>query len=157
MDTTPYYLLAVLKDELTAFLTSASLNDSIVVDGNKYNDKGCGDFTGFYDWLRDSEERVIGIRYYPFEDVDFLFEVIRSFEYIEIAADNNSFNIYFSDERHIDESKSDDQSFGDNKVYKSESGEYLISFNATGVKELFSYNSALYGSMLLTNLLADKI
>ena len=43
-----------------------------VIGSKQYRDANFGQWTGFYDWLRDSKEQVLGVRYWPFEDTEFL-------------------------------------------------------------------------------------
>src|ERR1700691_4567426 len=46
---------------------------SLVSEGKCYRDAGFGGFTEFYDWLRNSCDEVLGVRYYLCSDTDFLF------------------------------------------------------------------------------------
>lgn len=145
-----YFLLVVLRAELAVSLTTADIDqvESIVIDGAEYMDMGYADFAGFTDWLRDSSGRVLGVRLSPFEDLEFLFDVVKSLGYVDLDRGSKYFNIYFSDERLYDEARSDDQAFGGNKVYASEGGEYLLTFNAAGVKEAFTNGGVLYSATL---------
>jgi hypothetical protein len=149
-----YYLFIVLRSELTLCLSTVDIEEakSIFIDSIEYKDMGYAGFTGFVDWLRTKDERIIGVRYWPFEGLGVLFNIARPFSYVEIEMKDKGIIFYFSDERNFDEMNSSDQVFGDNKIYKSDVGEYLISFNVTEFKDTFSYNAALYPAMLMTNL-----
>lgn len=137
MDENNCYLLIVLKPELTLSLWLGDVDDytSLVVADIEFKEVAGGSFNGFYDWLRDSEGRVLGVRYYPFEDYCFLFSVVTELDFVEVVESDTCFNIYFSGDSELDESKSCDQAFGGNKIFKSAGGEYFISFDATEVKD----------------------
>jgi hypothetical protein len=133
-----YHLLVVLKQDLTPFVVRGELDEQLTVGGTTFMDTGYGDFTGFYDWLRNSKGQILGVRYYPFEDIHFLFDIVGTLNYIDASRNREVFNIYFSDDRVFDESVSDDQAFGGNKVYQSWSGEYAVSFAATDMVDFLS-------------------
>ena len=125
-------LIVMLRKELVLAAASQCPNEVFVCQGARYIDQGYGDFTGFYDWLRTAGGLVIGVRYYPVQEVEFLCTLTEPLPYVEIDPQTRILTLYFSEDRGVEPSISADQDFGDNKVYKSETGEYGLSFNARG-------------------------
>ena len=76
-----------------------------------YEDIGKGDWNGFYDWLRDENKKVIGIRYWPYRERKFIIEAIHGYPYVETEAEKCS-KIFFSSARVFVEELSADQEFG---------------------------------------------
>lgn len=91
---------------------------SIHLDGISFTDTGAGDWLGFYDWLRNSEGTVLGVRQYIDDRSSILLE--KSFSGTEVEAEHGIVRIYFGEERDFDETKSCDQSFGDNRLLVAE-------------------------------------
>lgn len=86
-----------------------------LLDGIEYTDSNFDDFSGFYDYLRNSAGEILGVRFLPFEDYDF-----NEKELIFLASETET----------IDEEKSDDQRFGENKIYRTRNGNILLTFPA---------------------------
>jgi hypothetical protein len=122
----------MLSKELVLAAASPCPGNVFVCQGARYTDQGYGDFTGFYDWLRTPRGLVIGVRYYPVQEVEFLCKLAAHLSYVEIDPKTRIVTLYFSEDRGVEPSLSADQDFGDNQVYKSDAGEYGISFNARG-------------------------
>jgi|GEM_PF-4489811 len=137
-------LIVILKEEMVLVATSECPSESFVFESNYYKDIGYGDFTGFYDWLRNNDDQIIGVRYYPFKELEFLCDAIEHLSYIVIEPKTKILSLYFSDDHGAEQYSSDDQDFGDNRVYKSDAGEYAISFNAYG---FFSYSGIIVDSL----------
>jgi hypothetical protein len=126
-------LVVVCTDEIATAVVPCCPERSFVFENDFYEDQGFGDFTGFYDWLRNAEGRVIGVRYLPADELEFLCNAIAQLPYVVVDPQINSIELYFSDDRSIDESVSNDQEFGDNRLFKSASGTFALSFNASEV------------------------
>jgi len=109
------YLLVELSDTPRFWLAGEIPDERFLLNGVEYEDTGFGDFIGFYDYLRDTAGEVLGVRFFPFEDLDFA---------------ENKINLFASAKKDVDESKSDDQLFVDNKLYKSKNGKLLLTFLA---------------------------
>jgi peptidoglycan/xylan/chitin deacetylase (PgdA/CDA1 family) len=93
---------------------------------------------GFYDWLRTKDRTLIGVRFFGFENTYFLAEHLQDLPYIKIGHaldDSPILDIYFSDERKVDESLGGDQDFGWNWLFKTASGKLAMSFFAEDVIE----------------------
>jgi hypothetical protein len=104
--------------------------------GNRsYRDQGFGDWTGFYDWLREPSDKVVGVRYLPFDKTRFLVDLLCSLPYVTAPKDRSYVEVYFVKNPRPDSMRSDDQAFGSNKVFYSEEGGWLLSFDTTGLSE----------------------
>ncbi len=89
------------------------------------------DDNGFYDWLRNAEGDVIGVRWFPHEETslrDIRAGYLAELPNVTIDSDKLGLTIYFTENRRVDESKSGDQEFLENNVYFSSNGTYAISF-----------------------------
>ena len=124
------YLFLLLKLDLVLQYHRGPLTQPLVFEGIRYVDQGYGSFLGFYDWLRNSEGQLLGVRFFPFEDFAFLFEITKQLEYVAVDQECRWLDIYFSADREVDESISDDQGFGGNMILRSEDGNYALSFFA---------------------------
>lgn len=141
-------LSVVLRPRLTLALIEGHPGDQLMLDEVTYRDTGYGDWTGFYDWLRDSNDRVLGLRYWP-DDTTFLLDVVRGFPYVVVPQNNFYMEIYFSTNRDVDLEKSGDQDFLYDKVFASDTGEYLICFDTSllsdsQVKEIVHTTEAIW-------------
>jgi hypothetical protein len=103
--------------------------------GRRYRDAGFGDFTGFYDWLRRADGRVIGVRYLPFEASRGVGDAVAALPYVEVSADRSSLTIFFSADRAFEPAASGDQAFGGNRVFVTDDGAYALTFDAGSLDE----------------------
>lgn len=123
-------LVVICLDRVELAVTSRCPEKTFVYDNTCYEDQGFGDFTGFYDWLRNYQGHIIGVRYLPADELTFLFRAVAHLPYVAVNWQTKAIALYFSQDRSIDESVSNDQDFGDNRVLKSAQGRFAISFNA---------------------------
>ena len=126
-------LVVVCADEVALAVVPCCPERSFRHDNGYYEDQGFGDFTGFYDWLRNTKGRVIGVRYLPADELDFLCNAVAQLPYVVVDWRIKSIELYFSGDRSVDEGASNDQEFGDNRLFKSASGTFALSFNASAV------------------------
>lgn len=83
-----------------------------------------GDWTGFYDWLRDSRRRVIGLRYRPFEEVHFILNEIEPGGSVRVT--EATVECLFDEGARIDASQSGDQAFQYVGLFESSEGHYAL-------------------------------
>ena len=121
-------LVVVLRPLLTLAWIRGHPKDALELEGELYCDAGCGEWTGFYDWLRGSRQALIGVRYWPDDDSSFLLPLLRSLPYAYVPTSGHYAELYFSRTRRFDDRQSADQAFRYNKVFRSEGGTYLIAF-----------------------------
>jgi hypothetical protein len=91
-----------------------------------------GDWSGFYDWLRPHPGCIIGVRFWPFENVRFLLDVMQPSGSLTVGSDGQLL-LYFGSTRVYESEMSDDQAFDEACIYKSAEDEYGILF---GLKHL---------------------
>jgi hypothetical protein len=104
---------------------------SFVSNGKCYRDSGFGEFTEFYDWLRNSHDEVLGVRYNLCEDTEFLFGYAQRRDYM-LSKELGRWKyveIYFSEEWDVDPLRSCDQGFVYDPVFRSDDGEIAIAFD----------------------------
>ena len=133
----PLCLIVVFRDTLALSVAPSCPEASFEYDNVAYEDQGFGDFTGFYDWLRNRERSVIGVRYLPADELDFLCNAVEGLPYASVDWRIRSIELYFSESRNVDESISNDQAFGDNRLFKSATGTFCLSFNVSEVIQSF--------------------
>lgn len=121
-------LILALMPHLEMGLASRCPFPWFQLGSENYSDLGIGDFIGFYDWLTDPDDRIIGVRQSFFEDIDSFSSMFSTYEYLEWNPKGRVLSVYFSESRTIVESKSGDQDFGDNRIYRSLAGDFAISF-----------------------------
>ena len=121
-------LIVVCMNEIILVHAPQCPKDSFTYDNTTFRNQGFGDFTGFYDWLRNKDGEVIGVRYLPVDELKFLWHALANLPYVKVNQKIKSIEFYFSNDRTVDESVSDDQDFGSNSVYKSDDGIFAISF-----------------------------
>ena len=77
------------------------------------------------------------------DELDFLKNQLLKVPYVTNIDEWNAIDIFFSDNRNIDQEKSNDQDFLDNKIYKSGNETYAISFDARYAIESLEDNSQI--------------
>ena len=87
-----------------------------------------GEWTGFYDWIRDGERRLLGVRYWPFEMTEFVIREAKDLPYVR-SIDPQYLEIFFGAERHSNAAFSKDQDFLYDPVYTSRSGACALAFS----------------------------
>ncbi|HEY6252421.1 MAG TPA: hypothetical protein VI685_20900 [Candidatus Angelobacter sp.] len=99
---------------------------SITVKQQIYKPSGPG-WSGFYDWLRDSSGKLLGIRYHPCEETAFVLEQASRLNYAERGA-YGDMSLFFSNERSFDPKKSTDQDFLYDQLFVADDGSTAIAF-----------------------------
>jgi hypothetical protein len=110
---------------------------SFTSDGKCYRDCGFGEFTEFYDWLRNSRDEVIGVRFNLCADTEFLSDYAEKRNYM-LSKDLGRFKfieIYFSETWDVDLFRSCDQGFVYDPVFRSDDGEVAIAFDTGWLSE----------------------
>jgi len=104
-----------------------------------YQDQGYGDWTGFYDWLRKDSAEIVGVRYWPFERTEFLIDHLAKakLSYVQTPVARRRVEVYFAlvGSHGVDPRKSDDQTFGSNRIFLCKQNRWLISFDTTRLSE----------------------
>lgn len=104
--------------------------------GRRYERVGVyGALTMFYDWLRDSSGRLIGVRFYPDSSLSAKLSSLRyvetrTYQNVPWQADQGHVEIYFGDDRDLDPDPdiSADQDFLYSDHFETASGDILFAF-----------------------------
>jgi hypothetical protein len=119
----------IFEQELTMMINSIGDEDiPNLLYSEEYSVVANNDWTGFYDWLRNSEKKIIGIRYCPFEETEFICSIARELPYSIVSKKNTWVEFYFSKDREYVSEFSADQQFTGNWILRSPSGKYAITF-----------------------------
>jgi len=105
-----------------------------VCEGKRYRDAGFGEWTEFYDWLRDSDSNVLGVRFWLSSETEFLSDYAEQPPYVQIDP-SRYLEIYFSENREISQQRSSDQDFLYDGIFRSDDGQYAIGFGMGGLSE----------------------
>lgn len=130
-------LIVVLADKVKLAKVNAWPIAGFVADGRCYRDCGFGEFTEFYDWLRNRGGELMGVRYNLCEDTEFLFGYAQRRDYM-LSKDLGRFKyveIYFSDKWDVDPHLSCDQGFVYDPVFRTEDDEIAIAFDTGHLTE----------------------
>ena len=124
-----------LNQSFSLFLTDKPIPKRFDINESIFQDTELGDFLGFYDWLRNDEELVIGVRFIPFERIDFLYQYSKQLDYVTIEKENKYLEIFFRNVEYFNEWDSNDQDFGECRIFKNMNNQLLISFDAENLNE----------------------
>jgi len=125
------FVIAVVLDPLPKVLVipkEASAFDILV---DHFEDVGLGVLNGFYDFLRSGGGAIVGIRYLPYPDAEFVLNEVPQGGGLRVANEGSEgmLLIFWGDDQTFDPSTSADQYFGDNTVYRSKyTGKLALSF-----------------------------
>lgn len=124
-------LIVILNEPVPALLLLSSEKEAFGWNGHEFQDVGIDTFFGFYDWLRTTDEKIIGVRMiFSAGEVDFLIPKLAKPQYVEWTLGSTAIEIFFTDEKTYSPSLSADQGFFGNRIYKSDDGTYAMSFGA---------------------------
>ena len=82
----------------------------------------------FYDWLRDGNNQLLGMRVCRFADWEELCKSLAHLDGVVVAGDQIGVEIYLSEERAIEPALSCDQAFMYNELFRSRDGECVLAF-----------------------------
>ncbi len=126
-------LVVFLRPKLALAEMTAWPKDRLVAFGEIYSSVA-GEWTGFYDWLRDADHRLLGVRYWPFESTELV--ITRATELAYVSTNKQRYiEIFFASERHVKQEFSKDQEFLYDPVYVSPSGGCALAFSTDGLSE----------------------
>jgi hypothetical protein len=88
------------------------------------------ELNGFYDFLRTSNGEVVGIRFLPIGDFDFVSQTATAGQRLRIQGHHPpSLLIFFDQHQNYNDADSDDQEFGYNFLYGSPTGQLAVTFS----------------------------
>ena len=127
-------LLVMLQPQLVLSKIRPWPLAGFMCEGKHYRDAGFGEWTEFYDWLRDSDSNVLGVRFWLSSETEFLADYAREMPYIQIDP-SRYLEIYFSERRGVNQARSCDQDFLYDGIFRSDDGQYAIGFGMGGLNE----------------------
>jgi hypothetical protein len=103
------------------------------LSGKDYEESEHGEFNGHYDWLMNPNGQIIGVRYFVFDYMKYLCSKVEKLSYCIVQ--DNIIQIYFSDDRCVDEDNSDHQDFSGDRLFTSNNDEMIMSFYLEGLSK----------------------
>lgn len=128
-----FSLLIVFGEIPKIGITASHPQQKVIIDEEIYVESKFGEFNGHYDWLFNPSGKIIGIRYFIFEELNFLTLQLKDFSYCEL--DDDLVTIYFSSDKEIDEENSIDQDFCGDRLFYSYNNELMMSFHIAGISK----------------------
>lgn len=92
-----------------------------------YKPLAFGDGLGFYDWLRDLDRRILGVRLWPFDLAYPTLASANTLDYVEVEAGKN-ISIHFVRHPQVASAFSCDQDFLYSALFGSERGDLAVAF-----------------------------
>jgi hypothetical protein len=135
----------VLKERPEIVILSAIPESTFDYFQAQFTDMGYGDFIGFYDWLRNPDDLIIGVRLHVLgEELEDLKNTLIQRKYIQISEATNGIDIFFSEDKSVLLERSADQEFDFAAAYQSENGTLALLFGiAENVKLQLLKNSEI--------------
>jgi hypothetical protein len=126
-------LVIFLRPRLTLGEMTSWPYDKLDAFGEQYTSIA-GEWTGFYDWLRDHDRTLLGVRYWPFESTQFVIRIAKELSYVHVV-EEKCLEIFFSSHRASLDHLSSDQDFLYDPVYTSHSGACALAFSTEDLSE----------------------
>lgn len=118
-------LLVVLNEKPTCFHVD-QLKKKITIDNIVFNEYEDNDYSGFYDWMRNSLGEIIGLRYTRLDGFEpIIITALKKLPYLNFTHEKIT-EIYFNPNRDYVEDNSNDQDIGVCKMYVSANQTYAI-------------------------------
>jgi hypothetical protein len=121
-------LLVLLGQEVGLAVLPSCPAERVDLPIGSYAARSRFDFVGFYDWLRDTSGRVIGVRETFSDGLEWILDAMPHLAYVEKLSRPAAVEIFFGIDRAYDPTESTDQDFLMNRVYVSESGGVAMTF-----------------------------
>lgn len=125
------FLLVTIDRHVAYYITRP---DSLSLCGAQLEDTGLGDWTGFYDWLRNCGGKVIGVRYWPFEQAEFLLKECSHCDSVRVDS-RGALLFFFGGESGFEEKLSGDQAFEEARILKTKADQYALLFGCDNLTE----------------------
>jgi hypothetical protein len=126
-------LILVLEERLTLLAGFEWPVPSFEYGGRQYSDTGLGEVTGFYDWLRDAQGTLLGIRYSPLESAEFLLQALAGLAYVK-GDPRESVEIYFGPISEPDAARSHDQGFQYSALFSNSQDRFALILGTEDLK-----------------------
>ncbi len=108
-----------------------------------FQDAGLGEWAGFYDWLRVDSDKIVGVRFWPFEQAEFLLRSVPGSNSNAPTIREDALLFFFGPEKNFKAELSGDQAFEEARIFSAPSGEHGILFGCSNLtnreRELLSW------------------
>lgn len=124
-------LLFITLDEEIQLCSLEEATDVIRLNGHNFRRESDFDAHAYYDWLRNRNGEILGLRLDLVEESQYIIEQIEHLDYVETENKKTYFRIvylYFGTDRHFEPTLSADQAFWDCFLYFSENGQIALTF-----------------------------
>ena len=88
-----------------------------------------------YDWLRDRDSQLLGVRFSAFTENNEFFESVRRFDNVAVKEKEISVEIYLSKAGVVEPTLSCDQALAYGEVFRSSGGAYVFAFGCEELQE----------------------
>lgn len=131
-------LIIIFDIEIGLYLLLEDADKEVIVSGITYKDKYLlGSYIGFYDWLRNNENSIIGVNFTPMNKEDrFILEIISNFKYTNLNNKGKAIEIYFSEQKQYISNISSDQDFGYIQFLVSDNNNYAMTIDITQLNNI---------------------
>ena len=117
-------VIVFLKPVMGLALAESWPVKKIVLGNDEYEPVG-PEWSGFYDWLRDHNSKLLGIRYHPSDETKFVLERGRELSYAKVG-DYEDLCLFLTGERTFDAVLSEDQDILYDQVFATNDGKLAI-------------------------------
>lgn len=102
-----------------------------------FEETGAGDTNGFYDFLRQPDGKIVGVRFSPFIEFSDICNPASQGVGLRItgAAPTASVELFWKGAANYDPAQSSDQFFDQNYIFRSESGRFAVTFGFSHLAE----------------------
>jgi len=115
----------------------ANSTTRIEVDDQIFEEVGAGDTNGFYDFLRQPNGNIVGVRFAPFVELSQICDLAIPGPGLRIngVSPTASLELFWGDATEYDHASSADQFFDENYIFKSSSGMFAVTFGFAHLSE----------------------
>jgi hypothetical protein len=123
----PKCILLAFEAEPHVYILDSYPKDGFSIGDDTYRQLyDLSGWSGFYDWLRDGDGTIIGVRQSLEDEVD---AICRHLTLPYVVCDDQIIEVFFSTSRDYDPQVRCDQMFGDNGVFVARARQYAITFS----------------------------
>lgn len=118
-------LFVILGQQVKCFFLD-KLDSVVELDDIIYKEADNQAYSGFYDWLREDTNTIIGLRCYRFDGFDpDLSKALDELPFVKFVKEK-VIEVYFASKRSFREDISNDQDFGACKLYSGDTGYAIL-------------------------------
>jgi hypothetical protein len=122
----------------------------VQIGGKVFEEIGAGDTNGFYDFLRDRDGNILGVKYSPFLGLSYLCDSAVSGDGMRVINPHTSkasLELFWGSAASYDPVLSEDQFFDYNYVFSAADGSFAVTFGFSYLSEMEINNIAAVVAM----------